>query len=376
MKALRIAFISPFFPLKGGIARFSGYVRDSLLRKGYDVLPVPFRALYPDFVTGGGTDGASAFLSKSSLVLFNPFSWPATIRHLGTLKPDLLLVAYWSGLLAPLFYLLRRMTGIRMVVLLHNLSSHDAFFFEPLMRRLLAASVDGVITLSGEVSGGVRALMPEIPLLELFHPIYEPEGELPSGPDARRELALEVHAPVLLFFGYVRRYKGLDLLLEAMPAILKKEPRLRLLVAGQFLEDVGRYRRLIRELGITESVTLYPGYVPGERSALFFAAADAVVLPYRTATQSGVVQLAYGHGLPVIVSPAGALSEMVHHAETGWVARDASPEGFASAVGEFLESRKSPGAVRLAIEQFCRDSSWELFASRAGSFLENVASGL
>ena len=283
MKALRIAFISPFFPLKGGIARFSGQVTHSLLAKGYDVVPVPFRALYPDFLTKGATDGSpdSASRSKSPLVLFNPFSWLATAPLVRSIQPDLLLVAYWSGLLAPLLYLMRRMTGIRVVVLLHNLSSHDSFFFEPLMRRLLAASVDGVITLSGEVSKEARTLMPRIPLLELFHPIYEPEGELPSLSDARRELALDDHAPVLLFFGYVRRYKGLDLLLRAMPAILQQEPNLQLLVAGQFLEDEAGYRRQIEELGIAASVRLYPGYVPGGRSALF------LLLPTRLCCPTG-----------------------------------------------------------------------------------------
>ena len=373
---MRIAFISPFFPLKGGIARFSGLFKDALQAQGYDVTPVAFRALYPDFFVKGGVEEAQGadltFFNESRLVLFNPISWFGAIRHLRSLKPELLLVAYWSGFLAPLFLTIRRLTGIRMVVLLHNLSSHESFLFDPLMQRLLAASADGFLTLSEAVTKTVQRALPEIPLLQLFHPLYEPDGERSSVQDARQALKLDAHSPVLLFFGYVRRYKGLDTMLRAMPAILQREPALRLVVAGQFHEDPGIYRQLVAQLGIEGNVDFYPGYVSTERSALFFAAADAVVLPYRSATQSGVVQLAYGHGLPVIVTPAGALPEMVRPGKTGWVAPDCSAEGFAGAVGEFLDCRDKHEleAMRPAIEAFRRDFSWEVFAEQAGHFLE------
>jgi glycosyltransferase involved in cell wall biosynthesis len=365
--------------LKGGIARFSGLLRDALRCRGYDVTPLAFKALYPDFLVKGGTeethDADAVLPGETSLVLFNPFSWFGAIRNLRSLKPDLLLVAYWAGFLAPLYFAVRRLTGIRMVVLLHNLSSHESFVLERFMQKLLASSADGFVTLSGAVTQEVRAVMPAAPLLQLFHPLYEPDGKMPSMQDARMALNLDLHSPVLLFFGYVRRYKGLDILLRAMPSILKRDPSLRLVVAGQFHEDSGVYRRLAGQLGIGSSVDFYPGFVSAERSSLFFASADAVVLPYRTATQSGVVQLAYGHGLPVIVTPSGALPEMVCRGQTGWIAPDCTPEGFADAVGEFLDSREKLDvmAMRPAIEAFRREYSWESFADKAGSFFETVA---
>ena len=128
---MRIAFISPFSPLKGGIARFSGVLRDALQGRGYAVIPFAFRALYPDFLVKGGADETASF-SEARLVLFNPFTWLGAIRRLRLLKPELLLVAYWSGFLAPLYFVIRRLTGIKMVVLLHNLSSHESFFLSPL----------------------------------------------------------------------------------------------------------------------------------------------------------------------------------------------------------------------------------------------------
>jgi len=369
---LRIAFISPFFPLKGGIARFSGLLLAALRKGGDDVVPLAFRALFPAFIAKGALDPLP---ERVRLVLFNPFSWPETILRIRLLKPDIVLVSYWTGFLAPLFYVVRRFTGIRMVVLLHNLSSHESFFFDPLMQRLLAASADGVLTLSGAVSEQVHAAFPSLPLCTLFHPVYEPEGLQPSVVDARHELHLDSSSPVLLFFGYVRSYKGLETMLRAMPAILLREPSLRLVVAGHFYEDVSHYRQLVGDLALGEHVDLYPGYVLPEQTALYFASADAVVLPYRSATQSGVVQLAYGYGLPVIVTPVGALPEMVRPGETGWVARDSSPEGFAAAVGEFLDARERLPLMRPEIEAFRREYSWEVFAGSAGSFLDTIAAG-
>lgn len=369
---MRIALISPFFPLKGGIARFSGVLQEEFCKRGRDVISVPFRALYPGFIA---RSAASPLPANARLLLYNPFTWFATVRHITSQHPDILLVVYWTGLLAPLCFVLRRLTGIRMVVLLHNLSSHESFFFEPFMQRLLAASAEGFLTLSGAVSEQVHAAFPAVPLCTLFHPVYEPEGSRLSAVDARYELHLDSSSPVLLFFGYVRHYKGLDIMLRAMPAILLREPSLKLVVAGHFYEDLSFYRRLVDQLGLGGNVDLYPGYVPLERTALYFAAADAVVLPYRSATQSGVVQLAYGYGLPVIVTPVGALPEMVRSGQTGWVAGDASPEGLADAVGEFLDSRERLASMRPAIEAFRRDYSWEAFAASAGKFLETIAAG-
>ena len=376
---MRIAFITPFFPLKGGIARFSGLLRDALLHRGYDVVSVSFKALYPEFLSKGAVVSAqtagAVVPDDVHLVLYNPFSWFAAIRSIRVLKPDILLAAYWTGLLAPFYYLLRRLTGIRIIVLLHNFSSHESLFIDPFMRRLLRAFADGFVTLSHAVSEEVRVAMPEIPVLPLFHPLYEPEGEACSMPDARRALHLADDSPVLLFFGYVRRYKGLDMLLHAMPDILQKNPALRLVVAGQFFQPLKIYKEMIEQLGIGGSVDLYPEYVSPERTALFFAAADAVVLPYRSATQSGVLQLAYGHGLPVIVTPAGALPEMVRQGETGFVASDCSSEGISEAVGEFLDRRKNLTGVRSAIALLCNDFSWDSFAASTGAFLEAEASG-
>ncbi|MGB8247903.1 MAG: glycosyltransferase, partial [Chlorobium sp.] len=303
---MRIAFISPFFPLKGGISRFSGLLADELQAKGHAVQRSGFKKLFPSFLVRGhspeapehtaettvkSAQGALGTARIHSLVLYNPFSWLSLLHSLKRGRPDVLLFAYWTGLLAPLLFTVRRLSGIRTVVLLHNLSTHEPFVLEPFLRKLLLASADGFITLSREVADALAAAGNTKPVASLYHPPYPPGPPLSGSARseksrARRSLGYEGDVPVLLFFGYVRRYKGLDLLLRAMPEVLAAFPDARLLVAGQFYEPESGYRELIGRLGIAGSVDLRPGYASDRDTARYFAAADAAVLPYRQASQS------------------------------------------------------------------------------------------
>ncbi len=398
---MRIAFISPFFPLKGGISRFSGLLADELQAKGHAVQRSGFKKLFPSFLVRGhspeapehatettvksaqGALGTASIKSApgtasiNSLVLYNPFSWLSLLRSLKGDRPDVLLFAYWTGLLAPLLWALRRFSGVRTVVLLHNLSTHEPFVFEPLLQKLLFASADGFITLSREVADALAAAGNSKPVASLYHPSYPPlttfSGSVrPEKTEARRSLGYEGDAPVLLFFGYVRRYKGLDLLLRAMPEVLAAFPDTRLLVAGQFYEAESGYRELIGRLGIAGSVDLRPGYASDRDAARYFAAADAAVLPYRQASQSGVVQLAYGYGLPVIVTPAGGLAAEVEQGRTGWIAGEITPEAIAAAVTAFL-GYEHRTAMLQSVREYAGGHSWERFGGEAAAFIRSVA---
>ena len=372
---MRIALISPFPPLKGGIARFSSQLMPALEEAGCEVLPVPFRKLYPRWILKGRPaadpgqpDGQP---SPFRLDLMNPLSWLATARDLRHRQPDLLLVAYWTGLLAPFCKVLRVVTGKRVVVLLHNFASHEKLPAERLLQRLLLSSADGFITLSESVRQSVAASGTSKPVKSLFHPVYESRGPLPSKHEAREGLGLPMDAKVLLFFGYVRRYKGLDVLLEAMAVARRKDPALRLLVAGEFISEAGRFRADLDRLGLAGSVDLLPGYVPADRIAPLFAAADAVVLPYRSATQSGVVPLAFGLGVPVIACDAGALSTQVAHGRNGWIVGRPGPEALAEGILEFFRCREGM-PLQEGLEEARRATSWQAFASEVSSFLESV----
>ena len=162
------------------------------------------------------------------------------------------------------------------------------------------------------------------------------------------------------------------MLLQALPHVVAQEPSLQVVVAGYFYEPLKRYRHLAEELGISRNVTFHAGYVPSEKNATYFAAADGVVLPYRAATQSGVVPMAFAYGVPVIVTPVGALSEMVQHGTTGWIAKAASPDAIAAALREWLANRERWSAMRSSIEAMRDSLSWERFAAECQPFFASL----
>jgi len=372
VRVLRIALVTPFPPLRGGIARFSAHLLEVLREDGCCVDVVGFRALWPRFLLHGRlSDPVPA--GEGSLVLYNPLTWFVAAGELKKNPPDILLVAYWGGFLAPLLFVLRRLSGVRTVALLHNMSSHEPFFFEPMMRLLLARSLDGAITLSDTVSREAEAAMPSVPLLSLTHPLYPPEAPLPPQESARRELGLCREDRVLLFFGYVRPYKGLDLLLRALEEIQSSVPSVRLVVAGEFYEDPDGYRSLAERLGVSDRVLFLPGFVSAERTAILFAAADCCVLPYRSATQSGVAELAKGYGVPLVVTPAGSLPDAVSSRTRGVVASKCSAPAIADAITELLQREREEGAA--AEGEGAAAEGWQEFGSRAGAFLRRLAGG-
>jgi glycosyltransferase involved in cell wall biosynthesis len=373
LKPLRIALLSPFPPLKGGIARFSDELRRAFEAAGCEVTSVQFRRLYPRWLMKGrpATDSGVAPVSASplSLDLMNPLSWLSAARRLRECNADVLLVAYWSGILAPLTALMRRASGLPTVVLLHNFTAHESIPGESMLKRLLVSAADGFIILSRAVESELLAFAPGLRTLRLFHPLYESQSQIPSKSGARRTLALPEAAKVLLFFGYVREYKGLDTLLEAMAIVQRHDPSFRLVIAGEFILDSSSFRDHARRLGIERAVEFREGYVPAGEVATLMAAADAVALPYRSATQSGIVSLAFGHGVPVIACDAGGLGAQVEHGRTGWLVREEGAKALADGILDFFREREHL-PLEAGIAEFCRRNSWREFASQAAVFLE------
>jgi glycosyltransferase involved in cell wall biosynthesis len=378
LSSLRIALLSPFPPLKGGIARFSERLGRALEEEGCEVIPVTFRRLWPRWLMKGrpaSEPGVTVLHdTQLSLVLLNPLSWLAVARRLRAVRPDVLLFAYWSGALAPLCMMIRRVSGLKTVVLLHNFTSHESIPGESMLKRMLVASSEGFITLSRTVESELKAFMPEANALALFHPFYEPQGPAPSRQEARQALGLPEASKVLLFFGYIREYKGVDTLLESMAIVLRKDSSVRLVVAGEFILDSSVFRLHAERLGIAGQVDIYEGYVPSGQVACVMAAADAVVLPYRSATQSGIVSLAFGHGVPVIAFSTGALGDQIEHGRNGWLVRGTGADAFADGILDFFREREHL-PLSEGIEEACRRNSWSRFASESLAFLERCNRG-
>lgn len=373
MTSLRIAMLSPFPPLKGGIARFSERLGRAFGEEGCEVIPVTFRSLWPRWLMKG-RPASEPYVpvlhdTQLSLDLLNPLSWLTVARRLRADRPDVLLFAYWSGVLAPLCMIIRRASGLKTVVLLHNFTSHETIPGESMLKRMLVASSEGFITLSRTVETELRVFSPEAKSRCLFHPLYERQGSAPSKPEARQDLGLPRASKVLLFFGYIREYKGVDTLLETMAIVLRRDSSVRLVVAGEFILDSSVFRHQAERLGITGQVDFYEGYVPSGQVARLMAAADAVVLPYRSASQSGIVSLAFGHGVPVIAFSIGALGDQIEHGRTGWLVREYGADALAAGILDFFREREHL-PLNEGIDEACRRNSWNRFASESVDFLE------
>jgi glycosyltransferase involved in cell wall biosynthesis len=260
------------------------------------------------------------------------------------MRPRAVIFQYWQPFFAPAFGLVAgrlRNHGIKVISVLHNVLPHERNFGDRLLAKYFLRRCDRLIALSNAVARDIRSLGIDRPLRITAHPVYRHFGDPIPKADARRALGISRSGEILLFFGFVRRYKGLHVLLEAMPAVIRSHPNIRLLVAGEFYEDEKRYREVIRTLKLDEHVVLYPEFIEANRVALFFSAADVVVQPYESATQSGVVQTAYHFEKPVIVTNVGGLAEVVLHGISGLVVPPRDPDALAAAIIRFFEGSLS-----------------------------------
>jgi glycosyltransferase involved in cell wall biosynthesis len=267
----------------------------------------------------------------------NPFTWYTAAKAIARKKPDLLIFKYWLPFFGPCFgtiaRLVRRWTGARIIFICDNVIPHEKRPGDTAFTRYAFKPVDAFIAQSAAVEKDLNSFWPGGSYALVPHPVYEIFGSSLPKETARKALGI-TDEHVILFFGYVRRYKGLHILLDAMPKILKSL-KLKLLVVGEFYDDEQKYREQIAKLGLQEDVLVHSDYVPNEEVNKYFSACDVVVLPYISATQSGIVQIAYQFDKPVIATDVGGLSEVVLDGRTGFMVRPESPEAVAGAVLRF-----------------------------------------
>ncbi len=339
-----VVILSPAHPLRGGIASSTERLARELQQSGYAVTIYSFTLLYPDFLFPGKTqytnDPPPPGLDIVTRVhAVNPLNWWAVGRELARRRPDLLVVRYWLPVLAPALGTICRLARAnghtRAIAIADNIIPHERRPGDRPLTRYFTGSVDGFIVLSRAVGEEVRQFTATKPVSYVPHPVYDNYGPRVSREEALTHLGLPADRRYLLFFGFVRRYKGLDLLLRALADERLQQRRLCLLVAGEFYEPEEDYRALIDELGIGDRVLLYSDYIPAEEVKYYFGAADLVVQPYRTATQSGISQLAYHFERPMVVTRVGGLPEIVGHGIAGYVV-DVDPDAVAAAVDDFF----------------------------------------
>ncbi len=308
---------------------------------------VSFSRLYPDLLFPGRSQrepgGASGGGASEVVDSMNPLSWRRAGRLIRSTAPDAVVAAYWSPALAPALGAVCRHSGVPAIGVVHNASPHESMPFSGPLTRWFLRSCRAVVVLSEGVADDVRALGFAGPVEVTPHPAYDVEDRPPPAAASRAALGLPPTGPVLLFFGLVRAYKGVDLLVEAMPRILAAHPDATLLIAGEWYADAASTRARIGELDLSDRVRLEDRYLPSSELATVFSAADLVVQPYRSATQSGVLQLAASHGVPCVVTDVGGLADPVRKHGAGVVVAPGDPDALAAGVGEAL----APGRLEV-----------------------------
>lgn len=380
----RVAIVGPAYPLRGGNALFVAHLVDSL-SSDYDVYVVSYSRLYPSLLFPGKTqmnlsrNPVKTTASRQLVDSISPASWVRAARWIAVpvRRPALVIVTWWNPFFGPalgvIARLVRRWTGAGIVFVAENVVSHENRFVDRFLTRFALSSADYFLVLSSVVASRIQALFPGVPMRQAALPIYDcyraeqAGGGGEEGASLKEEL--NIKRPVVLFFGYVREYKGLKYLLEAMPAVLKQSD-VELLIVGEFYDDRDRYERLIDSLGIRDHVTVVAEHVPDGAVGRCFDAADLVVLPYVSATQSGITQIAFAFGLPVVSTNVGGLPEVVTDGKTGYIVNPRDPEGLAQAIVRFFTGGEAE-AMRANVEDEARrDRAGDLMRRAVRDFIE------
>ena len=340
----KVIIIGPAHPLRGGLASFDERLARQFQQEGHDVMIYTFSLQYPSFMFPGTTQYSSEPAPKDIKIKvcinsIQPFNWLKVGNELKRMRPDIIVVRYWLPVMGPcLGTILRRAKKNRhtkVVCIADNITPHEKRPGDAQFTNYFIKPINGFITMSAQVMKDLRKLEQTKPAQQVNHPLYDNFGAPIPMKEARAWLKIEEDKKVLLFFGFIRKYKGLDILFDAI-SILKEQKKLTdflLVVAGEFYEDSKAYRDQIASLGIGDALDMRTNFIPDSEVKYYLCAADVVIQPYRDATQSGVTPLAYHFEAPMIVTNVGGLPSLVPNGKVGLVA-----EPNAAAIADTIET--------------------------------------
>ena len=332
---MKIVILGTAYPYRGGLATFNERLARQFLSEGHEVEVWTFTLQYPSFLFPGKTQYSSekapnGLLIRRVLNSCNPFNWIRVGHQLRKAAPDMLICCYWMAFFAPAYGLIsriaRRNGKTKAIALVHNMMPHEPSILDKLFAPYFVKSQNGFVALSESVKediekieiSNLKSQISNTPKAFSPHPIYDHYGERMTKEEACKALGLDPKKNYMLFFGLVRAYKGLDLLLDAFAQIKDQLPSLQLIIAGEFYEDEEKYRVQIASNGLDERVILRNEFIPDADLRKYFGAADLIVQPYKSATQSGVTQVAFHFEKPMLVTNVGGLGEIVHDHQMGY----------------------------------------------------------
>ena len=364
----KIILVGSAFPFRGGLATFNERLCRELIAAGHDAEIYTFTVQYPSFLFPGKSQYSDspppAGLRISRKVnSINPLNWIRIGNEIRKKKPDLLLFKFWLPFMGPCFGTISRRAKknrhTKTVAILDNVIPHEKRTGDESFTRYFLRSCHGFVTMSSTVTNDLNKFISNPVITQHPHPLYDSFGNLIPREEAIKLLGLSQDSRYLLFFGFIRKYKGLDLAIRAMaePELLKRN--LKLIVAGEFYEDENPYLDLISELKLNDRIILRTDFIPDEEVSKYFSAADLLVLPYRSSTQSGVTQIAAHFNKPVVVTRVGGLPEFVKEGLTGFCV-DPAADAIARAIFSFYENNLG-ATMPKAIDKEKAAYSWKSF---------------
>ena len=377
---MHIVLLGTAYPFRGGLATFNERLARQLQAEGHQVEVITFTLQYPSFLFPGKTqfssEKAPTDLHISQQVnSCNPLNWIKVGRRIRQMQPDLLITCYWMAFFAPCYSIIQRIAKsngkTRCVALVHNMIPHEPSLLDKLFAPLYVRATDGFVALSDSVVQDINRLDPRHkPKTSYPHPIYDHYGEQMSKAEACQALHLQPEKQYMLFFGLVRAYKGLDLLLDAFGFVKDQLPNLQLIIAGEFYEDEDKYRTQIASNQLTDRVIIKNEFIADADLRKYFGAADLIVQPYKSATQSGVTQVAFHFEKPMLVTNVGGLGEIVHDHQMGY-AVDPNAQAIAEALTDYYTQNRQADYTAYLIQQK-ENYSWAKLAESFVTIYNNI----
>lgn len=367
-KSLKIVLIGPVYPYKGGIAHYTALMYRAL-SKSHDVHMISYKLQYPHFLfkreqRDYRNDTFKIEDTDFYINTANPFNWLATARHIQKLHPDLVIMQWWHPYFSPCYWTIcKLLRKLKILFVCHNVFPHERFPMDRFLTRHVLASGNYYIVQSTMDEEDLKSIKKNAVYKKTVHPTYNAfKIQGLSKEEGRSLLHIDAESKVLLFFGFVREYKGLKHLLRALPQVIEQLDDVKLLVVGDFADDKQYYLDMISELHIANHIEIHDGYVPDKEVEKFFAASDVVVLPYESATQSGIVQIAYGFEKPVIATNVGGLPEVVLDGKTGYIVPVNDSKRLSESIVSFYKENKMI-AFQEGIQHEAYKYSWDRITS-------------
>lgn len=343
----KIFIIGPAYPLRGGLATFDELFCRAFNAQGHQCEIISYSLQYPNFLFPGSTQFDTSGIAPKDITIHtlinsvNPLSWIKTARFIKKQKPDFVVFRFWIPFMGPALGSIARMirkSGVKVLAITDNVVPHEKRPGDVAFAKYFINSCDGFVTMSKAVMKDLEQFTKTNHKKFLLHPLYTSFGEKLDKQIARQKMGININDKIVLFFGLIRKYKGLDMLLDAF-AELKSKPDLKLIIAGEFYEDKQPYLDLINQYQIQDQVILHDKFIANEDVKLYFSATDLVALPYRSATQSGVTQVSFHFEVPTLVTNVGGLGEIIPDKVAGYVV-ESNGKAIAEGIKDYFENNR------------------------------------